>query len=142
MKLRLTGAGFENFTGQMGVIFFEDGLSTGDVHPNEGKRVAGVIGAQWEDGSHANVGDIYAASADVAAPTQEEQDAAKEALSEATVVAEQAAAAAYTADELAEIADKQGIEGLRAIGDPLGVKAKSIQALIDGILAKAGAKAE
>jgi hypothetical protein len=39
----------------------------------------------------------------------------------------------YTQSELEEIADKRGIEGLRAIGTPLGVKSNSIAKLIEGI---------
>ncbi|MDV5203722.1 hypothetical protein [Acinetobacter baumannii] len=35
MKLKLTGAGSENYTGQMGVVFFENGLSKYDVMLND-----------------------------------------------------------------------------------------------------------
>lgn len=143
MKLRLTASGFETFEGQMGVLFFEQGLSTSDVHPNEARRIAAVIGAEWEDGSPANIGAIYALNANTAAPTQEQMDAEKGASAQdaENASAVQAAAAVYTEDQLATVADKKGIAGLREIAEPLGIKAQSIRALIDGIL-KAGAKAE
>lgn len=67
-KLKLTGGGFGNFTGQMGVIYFQDGLSVNDVHPNDALRIAGTIGAVWEDGSAANVGDIYNLNIHASAP--------------------------------------------------------------------------
>ncbi|WP_151708810.1 hypothetical protein [Acinetobacter brisouii] len=62
MKLKLTGSGFEGYTGQMGVHYFENGLSINEVLPVDAMRIAGAIGAVWEDGSPANVGEIYAAS--------------------------------------------------------------------------------
>lgn len=41
----------------------------------------------------------------------------------------------YTREELEQIADSSGINGLRVIGDPLNLRATSIAALIDKILA-------
>lgn len=41
-----------------------------------------------------------------------------------------------TREELEAIADKEGIAGLRAIGDPMGVKDTAIASLIEKILAK------
>lgn len=140
MKLRFTSDAYKGFTGNIGVVEFVDGLSVGDVHPNEGRRLAGVFGAEWEDGSPANVNDGYEQILHTPAPSQEQIEADREALSLAGPAVAQGKT--YTEDELAAIADKQGIDGLREIADPLGVKAKSIKALIDGILDKAGAKAE
>ena len=142
MKLRLMQAGFENYTGQMGVIDFVDGLSTGDVLPVFALRLAGIFGAEWEDGSPANVSQIYLDSMNNEAP-----------LAAATYVptieaplevpVEPAAivipSRLYTEEELAGIADAKGIAGLREIADPLGVKGNAIRGLIDGILKAAGA---
>jgi hypothetical protein len=139
MKLRFTSDAYKGFTGNIGVVEFKDGLSVDDVHPNEGRRLAGVFGAEWEDGSAANVNDGYDQMLHTPAPSQEQIEADREALSETQVV--KAGGKTYTEAELAEIADK-GIDGLRVIADPLGVKGKSIKALIDGVLAVAGAKAE
>lgn len=155
MKLRLTAPGWETYTGQMGVIFFEDGLSVSDVLPVDAVRVAGVIGAEWEDGRPANVSQIYLDNANTPAPTIEHNpavEAATEAWSEKvaeTVVKLGEALEAirevklYTQDELAAIADASGVTGLRKIAEPLGIKSNSIRGLIDGILKVAGApKAE
>lgn len=68
-KLRLTGKDFENFTGQMGVMFFKDGLSVNGVLKIDAHRIAGAIGAEWEDGTPAHVNEVYAASLQVPAPT-------------------------------------------------------------------------
>lgn len=139
MKLRLTQAGFENYTGQMGVVMFKDGLSEGDVLPIDGIRISAAIGADWEDGSAANVGDMYLNNMDspafVGSGSREEP----------AIVEPQAKTAqaptdgvTYSKDDLAKIADAEGIAGLRAIADPLGVKGTSIVGLIEAILKQQG----
>lgn len=180
MKLRLTGDGFQNYTGQMGVIYFQDGLSINDVLPVDGIRIAGNIGAIWEDGSHANVGDVYAANLQTPAPTglQEARldhlaavvgiQNASQAIDVTTIVAnaqfkaegievgaaDQSTAAAgnsvddqstpsvdvkkYTRAELEAVVDNGGLTGLREIGNAVGVKAGSINELIERILEVAG----
>lgn len=146
MKLRLTAAGFESYTGQMGVIQFVDGVSTGDVLPVDAIRVAGIIGAEWEDGSPANVSQRYLDNMHTQAPTDAEQRQADIADAPKTVDTDEAKDKAellgvtYTEEQLAEIADKQGIAGLREIADPLGIKGNSIAGLVAAILKAAGAQ--
>lgn len=135
MKLRLTQGGFQSYTGQMGVIQFIDGLSVGDVLPIDAVRVAGVIGAEWEDGTPANVSQLYLDNMNTAAPTPAQstaKDAAAVAPVEALTVV--TTGSGYTEEALAAIADKDGISGLRNIAEPLGIKGNSIRGLIDGIL--------
>lgn len=145
MKLRLTAPGWERYTGQMGVIFFEDGLSVGDVLQVDAVRVAGVIGAEWEDGTPANVSQIYLDNMHTEAKTAEEQRQADSQDAPKTVDGDLAKEKAemlgvtYTESQLAEIADKKGISGLREIASPLGIKGNSIAGLIELILKAAGA---
>jgi hypothetical protein len=139
MKLRLTQAGFENYTGQMGVVMFKDGLSEGDVLPIDGIRISAAIGADWEDGSAANVGDMYLNNMDVPAfvgrgPSNEPAPAEPQ----AKTAQAPASGATYSKDDLAKIADAEGIAGLRAIADPKGVKGTSIVGLIEAILKHQG----
>lgn len=182
MKLRLTGRGFEDYTGQMGVIYFQNGVSINDVLPVDGMRIAGTIGAVWENGSVANVGEIYAQNLQTPAPTSLQQKRndylasvvgitdASEAISQTNLIAnaqfkatgidvEQTHAAAeaisesfagqdtaksdekYTREDLEAVVEKEGLSGLRTIGNALNVKAGSINDLIDRILEVAG-KAE
>jgi hypothetical protein len=148
MKLKLTQAGFETYTGQMGVVMFENGLSVGDVLPIDAIRISAAIGATWEDGSAANVGEMYLNNMhapahvggdinEMSMPVEEavKQDASApegtEVVTEPTV---------YTEDSLAEVADKEGIAGLRTIADGLSVKGTSIVGLIAGILKAQAAK--
>lgn len=156
MRIRLTQAGFESYTGQMGIIMFENGMSVTDVLPNHAKRIAAVIGADWEDGSSANVGDHYMQSMHMPAPMPNEQreqgkDQAEQAqiLSGASAVVYDSTkdtiaketkadvlSRIYTSDELAAIADDKGIAGLREVAKEFDVKGNSIHSLIDGIMAK------
>lgn len=160
MKVRLTQSGFESYTGQMGVMFFEDGLSTTDVSLNDAIRLSAVMSASWENGDSISIAQRLIDEADTPAPVMRqigdeggevtieipegeeseveevvaEQTAAVEVASEAV---EQSAKVVYTAEELAAIADKEGINGLRAIAEPHGIKNNSIRGLIDAIV-KAG----
>lgn len=138
MKLRLTQAGFETYTGQMGVVMFKDGLSETDVLPIDAVRISAAIGADWEDGSPANVGDMYLNAMDAPAFVGG-------GVNELSVPVEQSQPAQpadtgprYTAEDLAKIADAEGIVGLRNLADPLGVKGTSIVGLIEAILKKQG----
>lgn len=140
MKLRLTAPGWQTYTGQMGVIFFENGLSVADVLPVDAVRVAGVIGAEWEDGTPANVSQIYLDNLKTEAAVMQDNRQPEVPVVEAKKKEEVAApAVTYTEEQLAEIADKQGIAGLREIADPLGLKGNSIAGLISAILKAAGA---
>lgn len=143
MKLRLTAPGWQTYTGQMGVIFFENGVSVTDVLAIDAVRVAGVIGAEWEDGTPANVSQIYLdnmqTEAAVAKDNREPEATVEAKLVDAAPVIADLMAPAYTEEQLAAIADKQGIAGLREIAEPLGVKGNSIAGLISSILKAAGA---
>jgi hypothetical protein len=144
MKLRLTQGGFENYTGQMGVVWFENGLSTTDVLPIDGIRISAAIGATWEDGTAANVGDMYLNSMDVPAHVgmgtintmSFEPVAPVPQQSETKAVA---SGETYTEESLAKIADEKGITGIREVADQFGVKGTSIVGLIAAIM-KAQAK--
>lgn len=140
MKLRLTAPGWQTYTGQMGVIFFENGLSVADVLPVDAVRVAGVIGAEWEDGRPANVSQIYLDNLQTEAAVMQDNRQPEAPVVESSKVAQVTTPeVTYTEEQLAEIADKQGIAGLREIADPLGVKGNSIAGLIASILKTAGA---
>jgi hypothetical protein len=145
MKLKLTQAGFETYTGQMGVVFFENGLSVNDVLPIDAIRIAAAVGAEWEDGSAANVGEMYLNNMHnpahvgndintMSMPVEgkEEQPAPKEDDGKTDTTSVQASH--LTREELEAIADEKGIAGLREVAEPLKVKGTSIVALMDAII--------
>jgi hypothetical protein len=141
MKLRLTQAGFENYTGQMGVVWFENGLSTTDVLPIDGIRISAALGAVWDDGSAANVGQMYLNNMEVPAfvGMADNQAKAPEPVAPVETVKQalgepDGGLVTYTEEMLAKIADEKGIGGVREVGDKLGVKGTSIVGLIAAIL--------
>jgi len=149
MKLKLTQAGFETYTGQMGVVMFKNGLSEGDVLPIDAIRISAAIGAEWEDGSAANVGEMYLNNMhapahvgghdinEMSMPVEEKAGQVTQAPEGTEVVSE---IPTYTEDSLAAIADKEGIAGLRTVADTLSVKGTSIVGLIAGIMKAQAAK--
>jgi hypothetical protein len=146
MKLRLKQEGYETYTGQMGTVFFDNGLSITDVKPIDAVRIAAQFICTWEDGStasvaqsildhsHMTVGDCrQEVNADQAIATQAAEAAT---LSGATRTE---SVGVITAEKLSEIADRDGIKGLRAIAEPLGIKSNSIADMMRAILEKQGA---
>lgn len=142
MKIRLTQPGFETYSSQMGVVFFENGLSTTDVKPIDAVRIAAQFLCEWEDGTTASVAQsildhAHATTHSIPMEMNADQALAKQ---EGTQNAEVQVASAplkiYTELELEEIADKSGIKGLREIGTVLGVKGNAIGELIKSIVAK------
>lgn len=152
MKLRLTQAGFETYTGQMGVVMFKDGLSENDVLPIDGIRISAAIGAEWEDGSAANTGQMYLNNMDTPAfigmgesvieqmADTNEQGEAPQGEGEGAQAPQPAGATTYTQEQLSQLADEKGIAGLREVADPLNIKGTSIVGLMEAILKAQGGK--
>jgi hypothetical protein len=141
MKLRITQPGFETYNGQMGVLFFENGLSTTDVRPQDAVRIAAQFTAEWEDGSTASVAQSlldHAHATTHTIPKEQNADQALAQLAADTPAATKPTLGQYTKEGLEAIADKQGIKGLRVIGDALKVKGNSVADLIGDILKAQG----
>jgi len=146
MKLRIKQPGFDKYTGQLGAVSFKDGLSVGDVSMVDALRVSAVWLTEWENGETANIGQMILNNlntpANVGMPVQVRvpQSLAPETSSQRdTAGAEDSASVptngrVWTREQLEAIADTKGIQGLREIAAPLGVKATSIVVLIDNIL--------
>jgi hypothetical protein len=136
MKLRLVQEGFAAYNGQMGALMFQGGVSTTDVLPSDAVRMSAVMLCAWEDGSSPSVAQSILDNADTPAPTIEGGAAQHD--REAGVKPDDAPSAslsrAWTAAELAAIADKDGIKGLRKVTEPAGVKGNSIKELIANML--------
>lgn len=129
MKLRLTEPGFEAYTAQLGVIFFQDGLSTDHVSVLDATRLGASMRCEWENGAPTNVSQIYLDNMNTPAPMpgQVVVLAGAEATPEVTKTV-------WTVTALSEIADKDGIAGLRVIADPMGLKGNSISGLMEQIV--------
>lgn len=145
MKIKLTQPGFETYNGQMGVTFFEEGLSVSDVLVQDAIRMSAVMLCEWEDGTSPNIAQSLIDNSDTPAPTFVSGEDGQHELNDDEIKAAQEVQAAliqagapvgpsYTFEQLAEIADAKGIQGLREISDPLGIKSNSIKNLIDAIV--------
>lgn len=149
LRIKLTQEGYETYTGQMGIIFFENGLSTEPVPFRDAARMAAVMICEFEDGTSCNPAQRLLETAlqeadstrdTIDAPVAEEPAVlpAVEALVEIvmTKAVEKSAVPVrvYSRDELAAIADKKGISGLREIATPLGIKSNSITGLIEELV--------
>lgn len=152
MKLRITQKGFENYTGQMGMILFKDGISVYDVKERDALRLSALFNVTWETGEYVKVTKVEVEpSAPVGretyiAPTSGEKEEVRGNDGSVTFVDSDISDSAasvkvikrYTVEELEAIADESGIGGLRKIAGPLGIRGTSINGLIEQIMSVAG----
>lgn len=149
-RIRITQPGFETYTGEMGGIEFENGISREVVPFRAGGKVASLLQTETVD-ADGNAGPSMSPAdtmqktmredAPVVEPLEQvsEDDLHKEhAVYKRKAAVEKAEtdliSKIYTKDELEAIASADGIKGLRVIGDPYSVKGRSINELIAEIL--------
>lgn len=141
--LKIVQPGWENFSGELGMIVFEDGMSVEPVPDILADRVATVVTmARLDDeGNEESYGitDRLAKKGNMEGiPVVDETVE----VTDAELRREQARIAAlaakentiYTRDQLEGIADMEGIKGLRKIGNFWGVHDRSIGRLIERII--------
>lgn len=152
-RVHLKKQGWETFTGEFGGQRFINAVSVDMVNEVIADRIGAIIPCVDQDGHilgfHARKMAGRENSAVVATPmqTRAEQIEAQPpeervdpALADAAAVDQSNAETAathsriYSPEALMKIADKSGINGLRAIAGPLGVKSRSIPDLIGEIL--------
>lgn len=144
-RIRIVEKGWETFTDEMCGVRFVNGVSVDPVPPMQARIIANVVRTEAEDGSNPSItqalidsndvpmGDIDSPEAPVASKKEAEVKNA-ETKQEEKQPAQLDAFTRHTKEELEEIADKQGIKGLRAIAEPLGVKGRGIEEIIQEIL--------
>ena len=161
MKIKIIQKGYELFTGPFGSVEFANGVSIDHVSRREAERLGSIlpiveINDEGEENGPISIGqtdlDNRDKKAEVKAPletqeTTEGDDDAAETKGEAEdsesdgpeqgVENESAERAKiYTEAELEAIADKDGMSGLREIGNKIDAKGNSIDKLIIKILQK------
>jgi hypothetical protein len=132
MKIRLTQPGFEKYTGQMGVMQFEDGVTTHDVSHMDAMRMGAVMSCEAVDGQVISPSQVILDANQNAAVVLEERVADTTEVAEAPVA--QPVEAIYTQEQLEQIASEKGISGLREIAEPIGIRARSVEALIEALV--------
>lgn len=165
MKVRITSAGWDKFSGNFGFQTpFKNGVSVNDLDARQIARIGSSVRiVNAETGEQVGPAQIalmlQAKTMTVAAPAktldvvkvdQARERAALDAAEKTRVAAEKEALAAaaakaaedraadeiviYTRAELEAIGANDGIQGLREIAQPLGVKGRGIKELVDEIL--------
>jgi hypothetical protein len=125
MQIKIIQAGWEGFTGDFGAVSFVDGVSVSGVTPLQAQRIANAIQVQTLEGKNPS-------SSQAALDEKLRDMSADEALALQAPKAPEVRS--WSRAELEELADAKGIEGVRKVADEFDVKAKSIGALIEGIL--------
>ena len=139
MKIRIDEVGYENYTGQLGMVDFVDGVSVNEVSQSELNRMAVVIRVVNVE-SEEQVGSLVdmQKNNDYTFPVEEmlvnipepEQAPADS----QTPTDDTAGKTIYSREQLEALADKEGIAGLREVAETFGVKGTSIVGLIQEIL--------
>lgn len=155
MKIRITDPGFANLTGLFGTIEFVDGVSVESVSRAEAARLATILRIEVEgtgenpsttqqmvDLHKKNLEELGIKEAGLRKVVPGEVQEGPEVVKQEAITAPNTSAAVirselsydFTEDDLAAIADKQGIAGLRAFADKYSVNDKSVAGLIKKLL--------
>lgn len=157
MRLKIIESNMSNFTGEMSGVVFENGVSIDSVSQRDADRIGAILRCKYLENPEAPLGETErmatlrarsTAAPDVVGqitmreargeePTPEQPVATDQAVQEpsANEEAVERLKTNYTRATLESIADKGGINAIRAIGEPLGIRGREIDKLIDAILA-------
>jgi hypothetical protein len=136
-RLKITEAGWSNFSDLFCGVQFTNGISDEAVAPAVADHIGSIIQVEFcDDGKQPSANRNFMNSQDLPAPVAS--------VSEPVTVAPQEAARmdaskqVYTKEALENIADDHGIAGLRHIAEQYGVKGRGIVELITEILKAQG----
>lgn len=147
IHVTLKQAGYQNFSGYLLGHRFEDGRSTMPMPIKHAMRLGASYVCCDDNGdvispNVVSYEDAVDTAADVAAssPSAKEPEPEDDAVDFVEPNEEMPEAKTWSADELEALADAEGIQGLREVAEEHGVKERSIQGLIKGIMkAQSGA---
>ena len=150
MKIIIEYSPFKNMTGRYCDIDFENGVSVGMFSLRDAQRLKASIPARIlsDEEYEAEFGETKSAVESKAKVIIEPKVHAKSVVVEAEKVKKveekteepeeesttTELVALYNKEELEDIADKDGISGLRELGDKHGIKGRSIAELIDELM--------
>jgi hypothetical protein len=152
VTVKITAPMFAGYTGPLGGYLFKDGVSVDPIPLRNALRIGATIEAVDENDVQLSPS-TYPVGVNLGAVEAVTQNLQTEAAVQAEYVPETSTAEASTIDitperivredgtvvvtysqaQLEAIADKRGINGLREIGDALGVKGRSMAELITNI---------
>lgn len=142
--LKIVEPGWENYTGYLGMVEFKEAVSVAPVPQIMADRITSLVRVVEVDESGVEIQAGAAARIVGGAAIAAEVVPALEKLTEEELAAEREAAAKRevdpdsvvykTQEDLEAIAGKEGINGLREVAKPWGVRERSIPNLIGAIL--------
>lgn len=135
-KVKLLESTFKGYTGLLCGVQFENGVSVQELPFVDQQRICASMRAETIDGRNVSAAGAYSERYDVTADTVKEYIAEPVTKMERGTV--EPGVQIYMREELEAVADSEGIAGLRLIGGNMGVKAKGIVEMIDGILKAQG----
>lgn len=160
MRLKIIESNMSNFTGEMSGVVFEDGVSIESVSQRDADRIGAILRCKYLENPEAPLGETERMATLRARSTgapdvvgqitmreaKGEEPATAEPVTEQTATTEPEPQAevverpktSYTRATLESIADKGGINAIRAIGEPLGIRGREVDKMIDAILASQG----
>lgn len=148
MKIKIDVIGWDAFTGNLGTVPFENGVSTRDVTQLEMNRLGAnlkivsldtdlQVGISTLKNGHVEA-PIMAEPIRTAELTLPEKEVVEETVVEKIETEKENDTPKITKEDLEVIADKAGIKGIREIANKFDVKGVQISQLIEGILAAQG----
>lgn len=135
-KVKLLESTFKGYTGLLCGVQFEDGVSVAELPYVDQQRICASMRAETVDGRNVSASGAY--SERYAVNAENIQEHVAEPVTNLVRGTADSGIQIYTREELEAVADSEGIAGLRLIGGTLGVKAKGIVEMIDGILKAQG----
>ncbi|HHN8518370.1 TPA: hypothetical protein ACRRZQ_003735 [Klebsiella quasipneumoniae] len=135
-KVKLLESTFKGYTGLLCGVQFEDGVSVEELPFVDQQRICASMRAETVDGRNVSAAGAYSERYTVNAEAVKEY--AAEPVTNLVRGTVEPGVQIYTREELEAVADSEGIAGLRLIGGVMGVKAKGIVEMIDGILKAQG----
>ena len=132
-RVRISERGWSNYTGYFGGVEFKNGLSVELVDPAQMTRLGAIVSLTMVD-----TDEQAGVAANLVRTHFDKAEVVKESprgVQPSVAPAEVHETPKYTREFLESEADKNGIAGLRAIGDTLGVRGRGINELIEAILA-------
>ncbi|EMA2752288.1 hypothetical protein U2H75_003022 [Escherichia coli] len=144
-KIRLLESQFVGYTGVLCGVQFKDGVSVSELPFIDQQRVCSSMRATTVDGVNVSPSAAYSNRDDISVDKINEPSAPEmisfkkqHEIAKENEKEKEKKAQLFSREKLEEIADLEGIAGLRVIGNRLGVKAKGIVEMIEGILKAQG----
>jgi hypothetical protein len=141
-RLVMKQAGWENYTGPMYGIEFVEGKSVTPYSNIDAQRLGALIQIETEDGFNPSVAQQLVDLRMVPMDHDMVRNMETGELTTGTKLNEERSnpPRIWTIEELNAIADEKGIEGVRDVAAPMGLKGRGIAELISAILEKQGNK--